>query len=108
VEVIFGALDSQGVRNETCQYDINAFGAFRGFFKAKDNREGVQCAVRLDEAKRQFVIEAALPLKAGDYDLRHARELAFNIVRMIYTRNSYGADELLTWHPTALGTVVFE
>jgi len=108
VEMSFGPLDQQVGRNETSQYDINAFGAFRGFFKAKDNRDGVQCVVRLDEAAHQFVIEASLPLKTNGYNYSEARELAFNIVRMIYTRNSYGADELLTWHPTSLGTLVFE
>ncbi len=108
VEVVFGSRDPQTPRAETCQYDINALGAFRGFFKAKDNREGVQCAVRLDESAHRFVIEASLPLKGPGYDYSHSPDLAFNIVRMIYTRNSYGADELLNWHPTSLGTLVFD
>jgi len=108
VEVSFGPVDSETPRDSTCQYDINALGAFRGFFKAKDNREGVQCAVQYDEAAHRYVIEAALPLKTPGYDYSGARALAFNIVRMIYTRDSYGADELLTWHPTSLGSIVFE
>lgn len=108
VEIMFGSLDPKATPVGTCQYDINALGAFRGFAIAKDNREGVQCAVRLDEAAHRFVIEASLPLKATGYDYTKLRELTFNIVRMIYTRNSYGADELLTWHPTSLGTIVFE
>lgn len=108
VEVSFGS-DEPGVpRAETCQYDLNAFGAYRGFFKAKDNREGVRCAVRLEEEKNRFTIEAVLPLKTAGYDYSALRELAFNVVRMIYTRNSYGADELLSWHPTGLGTLIFD
>ncbi|MFN0075025.1 MAG: DUF4838 domain-containing protein [Prosthecobacter sp.] len=108
VEIMFGSLDPKATPVGTGQYDINALGAFRGFAIAKDNREGVQCAVRLDEAAHRFVIEASLPLKAPGYDYTGLRELNFNIVRMIYTRNSYGADELLNWHPTSLGTIVFE
>lgn len=108
VEVMFGPVDPEAKRDATCQYDINSLGAFRGFFKAKDNRDGVQRSVRLDEAAHRFVIEASLPLKAPGYDYSEPRELTFNIVRMIYTSNSYGADQLLTWHPTSLGTIVFE
>ena len=54
------------------------------------------------------MIEASLPLKGPGYDYSRSPDLAFNIVRMIYTRNSYGADELLNWHPTSLGTIVFD
>jgi len=108
VEIMFGSLDPKATPVGTCQYDINALGAFRGFAVSKDNREEVQCVVRLDEAAHRFVIEASLPLKAPGYDYTSLRELTFNIVRMIYTRNSYGSDQLLTWHPTSFGTIVFE
>ncbi len=108
IEIAFGPNQPGTPRGEICQYDINAFGAYRGFFKAKDNREGVRCAARLDKERNQFTIEAMLPLKAVDYDFSAHRELAFNVVRMVYTRNSYGADELLSWHPTGLGTLILD
>ncbi len=108
VEIMFGSLDPKATPFGTCQYDINALGAFRGFAVSKNNREGVQCVGRIDEAAHRFIIEASLPLKAPGYDYTSPRKLTFNIVRMIYTRNSYGSDEKLTWHPTSLGTIFFE
>lgn len=54
--------------------------------------------MRLDEAAYQFVIEASLSFQTNGY-YSDAGELALNVVRMIYARNSYEADELLTWHP---------
>ncbi len=108
VEIMFGPMGADVPRTEIAQYDVNALGAFRGFFKAKDNREGVQVAVRVDADAHRFTIEASLPLKTPLYDFTAAEDLSFNVVRMIYTRDSYGADELIQWHPTGRGTLVFE
>ncbi|HOD82869.1 MAG: hypothetical protein BWX88_03169 [Planctomycetes bacterium ADurb.Bin126] len=81
------------------QYVINAFGAFRGFGQAKDNRDGVQVEVKLDTDQGVFVIEAALPLKAGSYDYAACKTLTFNVGRMIYTRDSYESDVIVGWYP---------
>lgn len=105
VEIVFGPVGAAVPRDALAQYDINAFGAFRGFFQAQDHRAEVEVAVRLDEAARCYVLEAALPLHTAHYDFRGHEDLAFNVVRMIYTRDSYGADELLAWHPTSVGVI---
>jgi hypothetical protein len=107
VEISFGPTDPEAVRKTSAQYDINALGAFRGFFAAADHRQDVEVAVKLDEAAKQYVIEAVLPLKTDKYDYSELPDVAFNVVRMIYSRDSYGADELLNWHPTSKGTIVF-
>lgn len=107
VEISFGPSDPAADRKASAQYDINALGAFRGFFAAADHRQDVEVAVKLDEAAKQYIIEAVLPLKTDQYDCTQAPDLSFNIVRMIYARDSYGADELLSWHPTSKGTLVF-
>lgn len=107
VEISFGSADSETPRKAFAQYDVNALGAFRGFFAAADHRQDVEVAVKLDEAAKQYVIEAVLPLKTDQYDFTQAATLSFNVVRMIYTRDSYGADELLNWHPTSNGTLIF-
>jgi hypothetical protein len=107
VEISFGPTDPESDRKASAQYDVNALGAFRGFFAAADLRQEVEVGVKLDEAAKQYVIEAVLPLKTDKYDYSQSADLAFNIVRMIYSRDSYGADELLSWHPTSKGTMVF-
>jgi len=108
MEVFFGPAAAAGDRQQLAQYDINAFGAFRGFAMAADNREGVEVAVHLDEPNHRFTVEASLPLQAGKYDFREASDLTFNVVRMVYTSDSYGADELISWHPTGYGRLVFD
>jgi len=102
VEIAFGPPAGQGQDQEKppfAQYDINAFGAFRGFSAAKDNRENVEVAVKLDTDKNVYVIEAALPLRASGYDYTAEKVLTFNVARMIYTRDSYESDVILGWHP---------
>jgi len=100
IEVAFGPLAAAGEEKPPfAQYDINAFGAFRGFQAAKDNRDGVDVAVFLDREAGVYTIEAALPLKGPGYDYTGHKALTFNIARMIYTRDSYESDVILGWHP---------
>jgi len=80
-------------------YLINALGAFRGFQLAADNREGVEAAVRLDAEKNVYTIEAALPLAAKAYDFTKEKALSFNLMRDVYTTDSFAADVLIGWAP---------
>jgi len=81
------------------QYVINALGAFRGFGEAKDNREGVRVAVKLDKANGLYTLEAALPLKAKGYDCTAEKALSFNVARNVFTRDSYSPEVTLGWYP---------
>lgn len=110
VEIFFGPARAEpGVEKPPyAQYDINAWGAFRGFGEAKDNREGVEVSVKLEPEKGRFTIEAALPLKAGGYDYTGLKALSFNVNRMVYTRNSYVADVMTGWHPIFVSGSYFE
>ena len=98
IEVFFGPATADE-NPPFAQYVINAFGAFRGFGQSKDNRDGVQVEVKLDKDKGVYVIEAALPLKAGSYDYSACKALTFNVGRMIYTRDSYESDVIVGWYP---------
>jgi hypothetical protein len=100
VEIAFGPLP--GPKDDApafAQYDINAFGAFRGFHAAKDNRQDVEVAVRLDKDKGEYVIEAALPLRAPGHDYTRHKALTLNVARMVYSGDSFESDVTLGWHP---------
>ena len=75
METSFGPSDPATDRKVSAQYDINAFGVFRGFFAAADHRQDVEVAVKLDEAAKQYVIEAVLPLNTDQYDYTKAPDL---------------------------------
>ena len=98
-EFFFGPVPQAGEKPETAQYIVNALGASRGFRQAKDNRDGVRVAVRQDKQGGYYVIEAAFPLKAKGYDFTKQRVLTFNIMRNIFSRDSFAAEELIGWHP---------
>jgi hypothetical protein len=103
VEFFFGRVAQPGEKvaygQNYAQYIVNSLGAFRGFGQAADNREGVEAAVKLDPQMGAFSIEAAFPLKTKAYDLTAERVLTFNIMRNVFTRNSFAADVMIGWYP---------
>lgn len=99
VEFFFGPPAKNGKRAVFAQYIVNALGAFRGFRKALDNRNGVEVAVKLDRKNNLYTIEAAFPLKTDRYDFTTDNALTFNIMRNVYVSNSYSAKRLIGWYP---------
>jgi len=86
-----------------CQYVVNSLGAYRGWGKAKDNRQGVQCAVKLAPDRKTYIIEVALPLAVeGLYDYSRLQVLSFNIMRNPYTANTFNPRERIGWAPIFL------
>lgn len=99
VEFFFGEVEKEGQKTTYAQYIVNALGAFRGFRLAKENRDGVECAVKLDNDQGVYTIEAAFPLKTANYDLSGEKVLTFTAWRNVYTRNSYEGEVYISWHP---------
>lgn len=99
VEVFFGPVPAEGEEQQKAQYIINALGASRGFGPADGNRQGVHVAVQLDKGKGEYVVEAALPLKAEGYDYAGEKALSFNLMRNVFLKNSFHAIEIIGWHP---------
>ncbi len=101
VEIFFGPTTPDPVTEKPlyAQYVINAQGAYRGFGRSKDNREGVEVSVTMNQEKSEFTIEAALPLKTSGHDYTGLKAMTFNAHRLVYTRNSYVADVMTGWHP---------
>ena len=101
VEFFFAPVEAEAVGQPTpkAQYIVNALGAWRGFGLAEGNRENVNVAVRLDKEAGRYVIEAAFPLKAKGYDLAGERVLSFNLMRNVFTSDSFHAIEILGWAP---------
>ena len=99
VEFFLGPAAREGETAEFAQYIVNALGAFRGFGQAADNREGVEAAVRLDRDAGAYTIEAAFPLKAKGYDYTREKVLSFNLMRDVFTSDSFQAEEIIGWHP---------
>jgi hypothetical protein len=81
------------------QYIVNALGAFRGFALARDNRDGVEAAAKLDKDTHTFTIEIAIPLKAGGYDFTGNQALLFNIVRDANSSSKQDLDAVMGWYP---------
>jgi hypothetical protein len=102
VEFHFGMAAAQGGgQAEVAQYIVNANGAFQGFRKAKDNREGCQVTVKRDDDRRIYTIEAAFPLKTADYDFSRERVLLMNVMRAVFTvEKTQAEDAIITWYPT--------
>jgi hypothetical protein len=99
-EFLFGAVPVPGEEPQAAQYIVNAFGAFRGFRQAADNRQGVRCAVKLAEDKRSFTVEAAFPLRVdGLYDYARTRALSFNVCRYPFSADTFNSKERLGWAP---------
>lgn len=69
---------------------------------AKDVRDGVQCAAKVDAAKGQYVIEVALPLKTAQYDYTGERRFSFSIMRQVYYADTYSPAERLGRYPLFL------
>jgi len=99
------------------QYIVNALGAFRGFRAARDNREGVTCAVKLAPDKKSYTIEAAFPLKVKDmYDFTGGRVFTFNVMRNPFYADTFNSKERIGWAPLfftahnieSRGLIVFE
>jgi hypothetical protein len=99
VEFFFGLVPREGQEAEKAQYIVNAFGAFRGFGTAHHNREGAAVAVKLDPARGFYTIEAAFPLHAEGYDYRKEKALSFNLMRNVFTKKGWTAEEIIGWHP---------
>lgn len=99
-EFFFGPQPEGDEKPQYFQYIVNSLGAFRGFQTARDNRQGVQCAVARNDAGRQFTIEVALPLKVeGQYDYSAPGAYNFTIMRQVYNGDTYSPPERLGWHP---------
>jgi len=101
VEIFFGpSTSTDGTTNPPfAQYIVNARGAFAAFGVAKGQRENVEVAVRELPEAQGYVIEAAFPLKTRNYDFTSNSALSFNIMRNVYRKDSYQADEIIGWAP---------
>jgi hypothetical protein len=99
-EVFLGPPVKAGEKQEYFQYIVNAFGAFRGFQSARDNRKGVQCAARMSADKTAYTIEVALPLKAeGLYDYSTPGVYTFNVMRNPFYADTFNSKERIGWAP---------
>jgi hypothetical protein len=99
-EFFFGPPPKPGQKQEFIQYIVTAFGAFRGFRKARDNRSGVQCGVKMAADKKSYVVELAIPLKvAGQYDYTKGKAYTFNVMRNPFYGNTFNSKERIGWAP---------
>jgi hypothetical protein len=99
-EFLFGPVPAPGDEPQVAQYIVNAYGAWRGFRQAADNRQGLCCAVKLAEDNRLFTVEAAFPLRVdGGYDFTPTRGLSFNVCRYPFSADTFNSKERLGWAP---------
>ncbi len=99
-EFFLGPVPKPGEEGEYFQYIVNSLGAFRGFGKATDNREGVHCAVDWDREGKFYTIEVALPLKVeGMYDYSQVKAFSMNIMQNPFEANTFNSPERIGWAP---------
>ena len=99
-EFFIGPQPGKGEKAEYIQYIVNALGSYRGFGKAKDNRIGVESAVRWDKPKNIYTIEVAIPLRVkGLYDYSKEKMLTMNIMQDAFHANTFNSKERIGWAP---------